>query len=239
MKYGLNHTFCLSILSLTFFLLGISCKSEQKKTNISSYKNYYYPIESLQNGLFYAYQSTLGDKNSTFHWLLESQIRNDSTFLKSIYVGEDGYVGQEAEEWINASGAFQQKLSIHTIDSSGQWQFVPAKILSPQSFPFNTSSAFYHINMVGLPPDNQETSLSKERKFVMDTILNINGTTYECIRFDVKEMIFQGSEEEGYAQPEVLGEEYYAKGIGLVKYNKTINGVKEIEYELVAMKEEL
>jgi hypothetical protein len=49
-----------------------------------------------------------------------------------------------------------------------------------------------------------------------------DGKNYPCIRFGLVETI--GNKKEGIAEVEGKGEEWYAKGLGLVYYRKTYGG---------------
>ena len=64
-----------------------------------------------------------------------------------------------------------------------------------------------------------------------DDTYTYKGETVDCVRFLVKELL--EIEEVGFQELKYTGIELYAKDIGLIYYNKKIDGQIVQEYELV------
>jgi hypothetical protein len=75
--------------------------------------------------------------------------------------------------------------------------------------------------------------LIKNRRFQGWTSHSYQGKIYDCVEFSVLELIDHEIEGQGHLEIEMKGKELYAKGIGLVYYEKSeVHGNFSQAYQL-------
>ena len=79
---------------------------------------------------------------------------------------------------------------------------------------------------------NQQVTLIKNRQFAGQTTYTYKGKTYDCVKFTVKELVEVTDNVKGGIEPELEGYELYAKGIGLIYYEKEVGQGQKLAYEL-------
>ena len=78
--------------------------------------------------------------------------------------------------------------------------------------------------------DSLEVSLTRNRRYLGKTQYTIDGQTYDCARFLLREMLT--TDREGMTKSQWVGTELYAKNLGLVYYRKEISPNYILEYQL-------
>ena len=77
------------------------------------------------------------------------------------------------------------------------------------------------------------TTLIRNRRYRGKTSYIYKGTPFECVEFSLLELVEVYDPIDGNIEPEFRGRELYAKGLGLVYYEKEIDANNKIAYELV------
>lgn len=225
------------------YILIVSSIWSCKKNNDTSIKDYYYPYEKIaKNGsLIYEYHS-LNDSFGANHWKFSAHTEENGAFIMDgIYYEDDGQVQQHTQETIISKGVFADSIQLFSYDTLGNQYTFHGNISASKLFGFEIKpgdEVFFQVSFEGLPPDNATSTLSRYRHFVGDTSITVFGKTYECLRFETRELYDQGTDEEGYVQPMVASKEYFAKGVGLVYYEKQISDRLKLQYGLYATQEE-
>jgi hypothetical protein len=189
---------------------------------------YYFPVEALKKGQVYAYQVQQGDQSAVEYWYYRGFVRDTGTFLVATFYDQNFQIGQIRREKITDEGASARSYMFYEPDSSGQAEGgqmqAAALIESPQVFPFSVGKnddgppfrIFYN------PPGDQDTRvyISRKRRFMGEAPdFSFKGKKLSCIRFALDETI--SYDERGTNDVMVSGEEWYARGLGLVFYRKT------------------
>ncbi|MCP3929918.1 MAG: hypothetical protein GY705_12555 [Bacteroidetes bacterium] len=213
------------------FIWGTSCNHNAK---ISGLEAYYFPLEELEKGKVYEYRPINNDSFPLNFWHYHSVIEEDSRKLEGVFYNQEFIPQQFFREERVSNGMLLDEYRILVRDSLENQEQIPVEILSGSVFPFtlnDTNSVFlYHIKWTDIDKPDAFTTLIKNRRYKGKTSFFFKGVEYDCIEFEVKELIERY--EEGYLEHEFMSTEIYAKGLGLVYNKKVINDVTTLEYEL-------
>ncbi len=203
-------------------------------------KAYYFPIDELRRGLVYEYEVSQNGVVTPEYWFYRSVSRDSGIFLSSTYYDQFFRIGQICREKVVDNGTQAREYMLFEPDSiSGEPIQTRAAITAPDIFPFQVkdSTGVFLFSVSFHPPDDTLATVYviRNRRFLGDApnyeILN---KQLPCIRFSLTEAI--GNKKEGNTEVEGKGEEWYAKGIGLVKYKKNYgSGSLSIEGHLVGI----
>lgn len=188
-------------------------------------KAYYFPADDLRKGLVYEYEVTQNGISTPEYWYYRSFQRDSGTFLTSTYYDQFFQIGQISREKIVESGAQAQEYFLYETDSlTGGQNQTRANITAPVIFPFRVkdSTGVFLFSVNFQPGDDSLTTVYviRNRRFLGDAPeYEVLGKKLPCVRFRLHEAI--GNKKDGVAEVEGVGEEWYAKGIGLVWYRKT------------------
>ena len=114
-------------------------------------------------------------------------------------------------------------------------QRTEVEIVAGNSFPFEVRDSFgvflYHVKWKSNEKDITSYKIIKNRRFMGDTTFVWNKRTIPTVFFKVREKI--EVEKEGVNGQLFEGLEFYAKGVGLVYYEKQISKEVKMAYRLV------
>lgn len=229
MKFSLNKLIIFFLLAV----IGSHCTNAKKELAL---KAFYYPYEDLKNGLIYEYIPLNDPSFSHVYWYLQSEQVAGKWYINEVYF-EDNFIPlQYIKEKIVSNGVLTKKVNLFLQDTSGVSVEVDGDLHAGNVFSF-TGKKYGNIllsNFTFKIPDgsNNTTTIIKNRQFEGYTTINIAGHEYQTARFGVKELVSMGNEKDGYTEPEFIGIEQYAKGIGLAYYKKEAEGKTIIEYGL-------
>ncbi len=214
-----------------FFMLLSSC---EERINI---EDYYFPREKLEEqGMVYEYRSTGDIPMPTVYWYYYGTWENRDKFLNGIYMESDFIPRQYVKEEFIKTGILLDSINISMPDSTNKISTVPGEVIVGNVFPYSVvedGGIFLYKVKFEIPDGTGNTAtLIKNRQYNTDTIFNFNNTMYDCVKFDVKELVEYGNEEEGYTEPPFSGFELYAKSIGLVHYEKETEDGTFLKYSL-------
>ncbi len=224
------YTSCIFFIFL--YLFAFSCTHDQKR-NI---KEYYLPIAELSDGKVYEYHSLHNDSLPPFYWYFRTMEQKGETILTSTYYDHQFTVQQLSNEVVVKNGVILNDLFLYGTDTlTGKQIQNPVRVEWDNAFPFevtdSTGAFLYKIYWTDLDNPQQKLRLIRNKHFMGDDTYMYKGETIDCVRFLVKELL--EIEEVGFQELKYTGTELYAKGIGLVYYNKKIDGQIVQEYELV------
>jgi hypothetical protein len=201
-------------------------------------RDYYFPALDLQNGKVYAYDMTVNGDTVADYWYYRSFVRDSGLFLSATNYSRHFQIDQMVRERIADDGSVARSYLMFEQDSATSKVIqVPAQLTSNVLFPFRVKDSLgvFLFSVEYHPLDNPSSKiyLIRNRRFLGDgPDFTFNGKIYPCVRMGVREAI--GNESEGASEIEGTGEEWYAKGIGLVYYKKSygIKGQLQREYRL-------
>jgi hypothetical protein len=186
---------------------------------------YYFPVENLRRGMVYEYEVAQNDSISPEYWYYRAFLRDSGQFLTGTYYDHRFQIGQIIREKITPTGALARECHLYEPDATGEGQLhTRAQIESPNVFPFGVTDSLgvFLFRLKFRPPEDSAATVYviRNRRFLGDAPdFEFRDKKFPCVKFALREAI--GSEKEGAAELEGVGEEWYAKGLGLVYYCKT------------------
>lgn len=235
----------LSIGALGILLtLGIyQCSFFNDRRNI---QDYYYPLEQLKEGQVYCYDMTVNGQSVSDYWYYTVLERDSGVFLSGTNYDRFFHINQMVTEKITSGGSVAKRYTVFELDSlSGKAISSPVRLTAPDLFPFSVkdSSGVFLFSMEYHPVSAPLTKLYliRNRRYTGDgPDFVLNGQKYPTIRMSIREAI--GNEQEGASEIEGRGEELYARGKGLVYFEKRYgkNGEVVRQYrlkEIISMSE--
>lgn len=212
----LSYVFLIVLPSL------IACGGGGKR-DISEY---YFPVKELRAGKVYEYVVSQNDSIIPEYWHYRAFVRDSGLFLMGTYYDHRFQIGQIIREKITKSGALAKECHLYEAnpEAEGGQIHTPTIIEAANKFPFRVSDSLgiFLFKLQFHPFYDPQASIYviKNRRFLGDgPAFEFDGKKYPCVRFGLREAL--GNEKEGSAEVEGIGEEWYAKGIGLVYYRKT------------------
>lgn len=211
---------------LTLFSLLVHACSDGKR----DIRDYYFPVESLQDGLVYAYSAQEGDTSERRYWYYRVFERDSGLFMASTQYDRNFEIVQMLREKILNSGSRARNSFLYETDTlSGKARPIPVTIESPDLFPFRVSDSLgvflFGLKYHPLYDSAATIYMIRNRRYLGDgPDFEFAGKKYPTIRFGLREAV--GNEKEGASEIAGTGEEWYAKGLGLVYSEKSFAGGK-------------
>ncbi len=210
--------FCYALL---LALTSLACRSDGKR----NVRAYYFPAEELYKGQVYQYALTQNGSTADEYWYYRSTLRDSGLFLTATNYDRYFQIDQITTEKLFDSGAASRDYFVYEPDTAtGTARQVRAVIESPNVFPFRVTDSLgvflFRLHYVPAGDTAAKIYVIRNRRFLGDgPDFELQGQKYACIRFGIKEVV--GNEKEGSSEVEGQGEEWYAKGIGLVYSRRT------------------
>ncbi len=224
--------------TIKFLLCGILFISLMQCTNNKqNLKAYYYPIEELREGRMYEYKIVGNDSIVPEYWFYTTVNSEDG----AIFLTGQGYdyafnVNQFFKEEIVSNGVLLDDYRLFFQDNTGQSVPVFPKIEEANVFPFEAKevSGFLRTRMLWQNPLDTllSTVFTRGRQFQGFEEYDYLGKSITCAKFLTTEYYESDHKEEGFSEHRGNTIEYFAKGIGLVYYKKTIDEDNVLEYYL-------
>jgi len=186
-------------------------------------KDFYYPVEELQEGLVYHYSSTNNNQDGLDHyWFFKAHDINNSKQLTGQFYDHNRQTLQFFRQNITTSGALLEDYRLYTSDSIAQT--IPVKVLYNNVFPFSISDTtavyLYKLEYIN-PQDSSINTITRNRRYGGEREWTHNGKTYPAIRIEILEQI--SNDLNGVLTIDLKGYEIYAEGIGLVYTERISN----------------
>ncbi|MBK8555301.1 MAG: hypothetical protein IPL65_05785 [Lewinellaceae bacterium] len=227
----------IPVLSGLFFLLHLLLVQQACKPDGRNIKDYYFPVKELANGRVYVFASETGDSSDVEYWYYKSFKVDSGMFLAATYYDRQFVIGQIVREKIVRNGALARNYYLYEPDTATQKVVqLPVEIVAANTFPFvvKDSSNVYLFHVKYHPPGDTATTIYviRNRRFLGDgPAFRFDGQDYPVIKMNLREVY--GNEKEGTLEIKGQGEEWYAKGLGLVYYKKSIaDGKYKLAYRL-------
>lgn len=227
----------LPSLLLTFLILLLFACGSGSKRDISEY---YYPVKELRAGKVYEYIVSQNDSVMPEYWHYRTFVRDSGLFLVGTYYDHRFQIGQIVREKITKSGALAKECHLYEADPNPETEggqiHTTTIIEAANKFPYNVvdSVGLFVFKLQFHPPEDPSSTIyvSRDRRFLGDAPdFEYDGKKYPCVKFSLKEVI--GNAKEGIDPVEANGEEWYAKGLGLVYYRKSYgDGAFNVEARL-------
>lgn len=228
-KLGNLMTISQKIYLFSIFLLPIwltSCQSDDR----IDIRDYYFPVEELQEGLVYEYRAVNNDSIGSSYWYYKTVETDTALYFTGNFYEADLTVKQFFRAEIVSNGCLMQDYFLYLTDAEGQQMRFPAEVMAANAFPFAVRDSggifLFKLKWTFQQAPLQTTTLIRNRRYIGKKAYR----DLDCIGFEVKELVddFQ----EGHLEKQYPGEEIYAKGVGLVYYKKEIGDNFVLEYEL-------
>lgn len=214
------------------FLSLTSCREGGPK----DIRDYYFPLKQLEEGLVYEYQPVFQDSLTPVYWYYRSFLRDDGVFLTGTYYEYNLIPLQLVREELVKNGMLLQDLFLYEADSTGRQLRTTAEVLAGNAFPFQVSdsSGVFLYKIRWNPPSDTAAviTLIKNRRYLRDTVIAYEEKKYDALVFGVRELLEY--DKDGVFEQEYGGREVYAKGLGLVYYEKEISKDLRLGYRLIA-----
>lgn len=219
-----------------FFATLVIGVSSCRETGPKDIRDYYFPLRDLEEGLVYEYQPVHIDSLTPAYWYYRSFIREDGVFLTGTYY-EYGLVPlQLVKEELVRNGMLVQDVYLYdeAADSSGQQKRTTVEVLQGSAFPFEVTDStgvfLYKIRWEPPQDSGAVVTLVKNRRYLKDTVVQAMGKAHDAVLFKVQELLTY--DKEGVFEQTYGGYEVYAKGLGLVYYDKKIGEGVQLSYAL-------
>jgi hypothetical protein len=228
--YSKNDWRSLLVVCIAGFLLT-SCGSDTQDI-----RNYYFPLKALTEGEVYEYRAVDQDSLTPSYWYYRSFINDNGVFLTGTYYENTFMPLQFVQEELVSNGMLLDTLFLYETDSTGRQQQITGEVLSGSTYPFevkDSSSIFLYKVQFQFPSNPNETiTLIKNRRFAGHTTYTYKGDTYDCVKFDVRELVEVSDTQQGGIEPEWSGYELYAEGLGLIYYEKELTPGQTLAFAL-------
>jgi hypothetical protein len=209
-----------------------------KDGNQRDIRAYYYPLEKLTAGEVYVYASVGNLGADTIYWYHRSFLKGANKIFSSTFYENDLAPLQHVQEEIVSNGLLTKNYYIYDLPDAAKGykqQRTSAEIIAGNSFPFEVRDSLgiflYHIHWTTREKEVTRYRVIKNRRFFGDTVFVRNKKEIPAILFKVREKI--EVEKEGMIGQLFEGMEIYAKGIGLVYYEKKMSPQDKIAYRFV------
>lgn len=230
LEYFIMRTHLFFIIGMGLFFLS-GCQPET-----DDLKDYYYPVDEFMEGLVYEYVETGDSKQPSHYWLYTTETNNGKLYLSGLFYNESGAIEQMTIEEITATGTTAKKYQLISYDSTGRKHTVDLNIAKNQIYPFGQPDpkAIQRFKISWTDPVETKYSnvLNRGRAFQKFVEYSFNGKQVKCAEFIMVENIEIEEKDAGVQTLETTTKELYAKGIGLVFYQKKIGEQILYTYEL-------
>lgn len=223
----------LPLFVFATLVIGLSSCRENGPKDI---RDYYFPLRDLEEGVVYEYQPVYMDSLTPAYWYYRSFIQEDGVFLTGTYYEYDLVPLQLVREELVRNGMLVQDVYLYdqATDSSGQQNRTEVEVLQGSAFPFKVtdSTGVFLYKIKWEPPQDSGAviTLVKNRRYLKDTVVQALGETHDAVLFKVQELL--SYDKEGVFEQRYGGREIYAKGLGLVYYDKKIGEGIQLSYAL-------
>lgn len=189
-------------------------------------RDYYYPVRELTDGLVYQYQNT-GDVNQEpyEYWYYLGLDRDTALYLSATRYANGITPVQVSTERVRNEGVYLEQLTLYPPNTNGTRQRVETEVLYDRIFPFYPDDGLasgYRVRFQVPENSDAENYVSLNRYYRGDTTLTVLGEAREAIIFDLRGEVSQRDPELGDISPTFTGYEIYARGLGLVEYQRNL-----------------
>lgn len=204
----------------------VACRSSREKEGLS---DYYYPVELLPaRGLIYRYASLSDSLAGEETWRIR---RSADGRLVSENLDPDGKTLLRQVDRKVPTGMLTDSLTFFPRTLSGA--SIPVTIHAGNRFSFDpadTASTFLTHLEWWQPEDSLHIVLQRRRKLAGDTTWTWQGKVLPAVLWHTEDQL--ETERDGWTNSGWKGKEIYAKGVGLVYYERQITEAFSLAYGL-------
>ena len=214
-----------------FLFLFSSCNDHNK--DAGPLKNYYFPLEQMEEGKVYRYTSDSDTSQGEQLWILKSFKKDGSYILKGAIYQLQDKITHQWQEGQTETGMVMLEYALAMNGIAAGSKLTSTKIIYDDIFPFNADKGgVFLFDMKWTDPADQKIGyeLIRNRIFIGDTSMMVLGRQQDAMHFSIKERV--EVDNDGILGLDLRGEEYYAKNIGLVKYVKDLDAKTRLVYTL-------
>lgn len=214
------------LLSLLLMPLFFCCGSSPRDI-----RDYYFPARDLaQKGMVYIYDNTGSLPGAEQEYAYYLGVDQDTALYLSITQYDGSFSPrQQTRQEVENDGAYVRDLMLLQSDSTGVAIPTETELLYARAFPFylndpeDTAPSGYRLRFVKPSDEGRTTYVSLNRSFRGDTTINVMGKEYPALVFDLAGEVSERDTELGDISPQFSGFEIYAKGLGMVQYERTLS----------------
>ncbi|MEZ4986573.1 MAG: hypothetical protein R2795_16310 [Saprospiraceae bacterium] len=215
-------------------LLGVGACGEPTSRDI---RDYYFPLKELTSGRVYEYRDTRYDSLSPDYWYYLAVPTDSAWFFTKTYYQADYLPRGLYREKVVGNGLLLDALTLYEFDSTGTTLATEATILGNNVFPFEVRGVddiyIYQVRFQLPSQPHGSTTVLINRRFAGDTTYTWKGQTYPAVYFTLVGSVDQRDSIAGAIEPQFTGKEIYAKGVGLVWYERHFSeGGPSLQYQL-------
>ena len=190
--------------------------------------DYYFPLEQLRVAAkVYVYKYTSRDTTFNLYWVYESKSIGDSVTLTGVCYAPSFEMLLVTTEIKVRNGMILKNIKYFGTDSLGKAVTETAVIENGAVFPFeitDSSGVFVSNYTVSDPKDNAHTTtVTRNRRFIRDTIISFAGQKIPAILFNMKEEQSEHDNKRGGWTHIFSVDEIYARDIGLFETKRYIS----------------
>lgn len=219
------------VLGMIIFLT-FACQIDSK----NYLPEYFYPMEKWEEGMVYEYHPVNNDQLPVEYWYFRKMKKGATTILTGQYYDANYTPRQIFNAEVRNEGVFIKDYILYEYDSLGNVNQNSAEILADVNFPFqvqDSNQVFSNQLKWKMPTEEYPDGyleLTRKRKFKGDTAYSFKNKSYDCVTFQVDEMMSDFND--GHLEKEYQTTEHFAKKLGLIYYRKEIDEGFVLEYEL-------
>ncbi len=218
---------------LAFLIAGIlagsyACRNDGPR----DIRDYYFPLRALTEGMVYEYRAN--DTLTPVYWYYRSFLGRDGRSLTSTYYEQELAPLQLAREEMTSDGMALRDLYLYNPGPEGASRRTEVQVEAAKTFPFRVKDRIEvsQLQVSWTDEAGQRITVTRDRRYAGDTTFVFQGKSYPCVVFSISESVVLAHPEYGTTNPMLQGREAYAKGLGLVFYEKAPVGTTPVTYRL-------
>lgn len=188
-----------------------------------SAKAYYFQLPDLTDSIVFKYECK-EDASKTEYWKLTSKY---NTLITEAYSSDLDKYEFFVEEFTESESKVIKFISYHKKES-GEIEVVKKRLKDSVVFKWDKNTD-YHYSAEYVDHTYGKVSFSKYRTFIEEDVIHILGQNYPVLKF---KGLYKTKIPEANYDYEYYQYSYYAKGLGLVKMEKTYPNGKTVVLEL-------
>jgi hypothetical protein len=222
---------------LLFALASMLWASCSKKVVYFSMREFYFPFESFVPGTAYKFVNDK-DSNDVNLWGLHTIVDNYDTFLVTNTYNGKGVQLESIAELVGWTGTQLHEYMVYSIDSTGSTHTIPATVEEDSIFKWTYTYNDSSVWSVDYSDQDNEIRMRKTRTFMNDSAeVNVFGQPCKCMEFCDRYEILSLAPDGSRKITKYSTQNFYARGVGLVRYSVSEPGKKKKDYTLIKMKE--
>ncbi|HEY6161520.1 MAG TPA: hypothetical protein VI112_09865 [Bacteroidia bacterium] len=223
------------IIHISFlFIIVSACSSGPRK---ESAQDFYFPYRDLSKGAIYKFVND-GDSSDIFKWKMMEVVEGKDTVLVTEVFRNGNFKLEEQKEMLGIRGSKLLSCCFYPIDSMGEIYQSKCDVEedSVHKWKFNPGDSCRW--RVKYKEDGKPITVLRARSFTGDSVtVNCFGKDMKCMefydRYDLSSTVKDSSGAEKPQHTSYFILNYFARGMGLVKYKVCLPGQKPKDYRLV------